>query len=98
MEVKVNKYMAHMLERAREIHQEFGGRGHGSKDEETKCPFCIADADETKFINGHDKDPQAPYCFNCPLLTLFNIHPLDLLDDCESLGKWALEVWETSDG
>jgi hypothetical protein len=47
MEVKVNAYFVHMLQRAREVHAI--NNGETGRDSPVKCPFCVADEDEAWF-------------------------------------------------
>jgi hypothetical protein len=107
----VNTYMVHMLERAREVHRNNMDLEDGThRESAVKCPFCVADEDESWFRRTHEfrghrnlkflvRPPKmaAPHCDHCPLLSLFIISQQELMDDCVPLGKWALEMWEDSD-
>jgi hypothetical protein len=90
-----------MLERAREVHKI--NRGETCRNSELKCPFCIADEDETwyKTKNFGFKPPKvrperatAPHCVNCPLHSLFNVNTQELMDDCVKMGHFALKFLE----
>jgi len=109
----VNTYMIHMLERAREVHEENTGMQGRDTPLPNKCPFCIADEDETWFqrtLDAGEKykktDPLRPkplklnpHCINCPLQSLFKgAEVQQLMDDCVKMGCWWLrEIWEGSD-
>jgi len=107
MEVKVNAYFVHMLERAREVHEI--NNGETGRDSPVKCPFCVADEDETWFKRSHefrlhpdvqDLRPErqaAPHCQNCPLQSLFGVDTKELMNDCVEKGFYALRYWEDTD-
>ena len=105
----MNAYFAHMLERAREVDQ--WNKGETTRDSVVKCPFCIADEDETWFqrtLDAGEKykktDPLRPkplklkpHCHNCPLQSLFGIKLPELMNDCVEKGFYALRHWEDTD-
>ena len=105
MEVKVNAYFVHMLERAREVHEINKGETH--RESVVKCPFCIADEDEQWHVHksfGYkppgsrpDRMP-APHCTYCPLQSLFDRTELPrIMDNCVEMGFYALRYWENTD-
>ena len=104
MEVKVNAYFVHMLERAREVHT--ANKGDTHRDSMLKCPFCIADEDEQWFrtrtfgfkppLHRPERMP-APHCTYCPLQSLLGIELKDLMNDCVEKGFYALQYWEGTD-
>ncbi len=101
----MNAYFVHMLERAREVHKINEGNTHrGSL---VKCPFCVADEDESWFrfkflytyLDGVERPKRlpAPHCEHCPLQSLFGIELKDLMNDCVEKGYDALAQWEELD-
>jgi hypothetical protein len=103
MEVKVNAYFVHMLERAREVHNV--NNGQTGRDSVVKCPFCVADSDEQWFrvknfdAPSHERPERmpAPHCTYCPLQSLLGIELEDLMNDCVEKGFYALRYWEDTD-
>ncbi len=100
----MNTYFVHMLERAREVHKINEGDTH--RGSIVKCPFCIADEDESwfrfrfeyKLHPGIDsKKPERippPHCQHCPLLSLFGIKYEKIMNDCVEMGFEILKTWE----
>jgi hypothetical protein len=98
----VNAYFAHMLERAREVHQ--ANKGETGRDSILKCPFCVADEDESWFRQKHFgyKPPKerpfrmpAPHCTYCPLQSLIRGEDLPrIMDNCVEFGFYILREWE----
>lgn len=93
----MNKYLEHMLYKAREAHRLTKSGNY------VICPFCEADEAEKFHIYGDDSGPQ---CFNCPLTVFFKemtpdsadtISIEDLMDDCIGIGKAILEAWENGE-
>lgn len=94
----MNAYIYHMLLRAREVARENAKK---NVIDSLKCPFCIADEDETWFqmvFNGETgprpERPIAPHCQNCPLINEVGVSLQELMDDCEKLGKFILGLYE----
>lgn len=106
----MNTYIAHMLQRAREVHEI--NNGATGRDSTVKCPFCIADEDENWFRQTNHwpafgfKPPKErpenvgpPHCASCPLLNISHLalgfrDLQTLMDDCIAIGKWMLEQYE----
>jgi hypothetical protein len=93
--------MAHMLERAREVH--YINEGDTHRGSLIKCPFCIADEDEQWFkiknfgLKPPDERPKrmpAPHCEYCPLQSLLGIELVDLMNDCVEKGSDTLRNWK----
>jgi hypothetical protein len=92
----MNTYMYHMLLQAREGFWKSLQGGPVV----ANCPFCDADARQT----GEDMVAagihsasfmKTALCMNCPLINLFNIESLHvLMEDCEDMGRHALQVYE----
>jgi hypothetical protein len=92
----MNAYMYHMLLQAREGFWKSLQGGPVV----ANCPFCDADARQT----GEDMitigltvptNIRSALCMNCPLINLFNLKDLGILmEDCEDMGRHALQVYE----
>jgi hypothetical protein len=109
MEVKVNAYFVHMLQRAREVHAI--NNGETGRDSPVKCPFCVADEDEAWFrVKYHHRKlkeeftllrttkPPAPHCEYCPLKALLHETEYNkIMDNCVEMGFYALRYWEDTD-
>jgi transposase-like protein len=87
----MNAYMYNMLLQAREAHwKEFQG-------EKPNCPFCKADTKQTaeNMITSGESKKRHPICMNCPLISLFSLDNIGvLMEDCEDMGRHALQVYE----
>jgi hypothetical protein len=93
----MNAYMYHMLLKAREVHRYNHSRPMGAIPKD--CPFCAADCESATSEARNHMITMELSCWKCPLLTLVSHDdPREVMEDCETLGRHALWVYENSAG